>query len=108
MPVHLENLAVGNLKYKYIEDICKEFYDSFIKLNDYQKAAVTNEDKAFLLNASVGSGKTTVLVNKVLYLGMVKKVPLSKMFVLTFTNKAADEIKQRVLRFAIPSDKNPS
>ena len=108
MPVHLENLAVGNLKYKYIEDICKEFYDSFIKLNDYQKAAITNEDKAFLLNASVGSGKTTVLVNKVLYLGMVKKVPLSKMFVLTFTNKAADEIKQRVLRFAIPSDKNPS
>lgn len=72
-------------------------------LNDYQREAVENDDRAFLLNASVGSGKTTVLVSKVLYLYLKKNVPLSQMVVLTFTNKAADEIKDRIL--AAASDK---
>lgn len=74
--------------------------DNLNTLNDYQKAAVVNNDRAFLLNASVGSGKTTVLVCKVLYLYLVKKVPLSQMVVLTFTNKAAEEIKDRLLTTA--------
>lgn len=66
-------------------------------LNEYQKSAVINESKALLLNAGVGSGKTTVLVYKVLYLYHIKKVPLNSMVVLTFTNKAAEEIKTRIL-----------
>ena len=70
-------------------------------LNEYQKNAVIDEDKALLLNASVGSGKTTVLVHKILYLYHVKKVPLREMVVLTFTNKAAQEIKKRVLASGI-------
>ena len=73
-------------------------YDEmFEKLNDYQKKAVMSMDKAALLNAAVGSGKTTVLVHKVLYLNIVKKVPLNDMVVLTFTNKAADEIQERII-----------
>lgn len=72
-------------------------YDEmFEKLNEYQKKAVMSIDKAALLDAAVGSGKTTVIVHKVLYLNIVKKVPLSGMVVLTFTNKAADEIKDRI------------
>lgn len=74
--------------------------DNLNMLNNYQKDAVKNNDRAFLLNASVGSGKTTVLVCKVLYLYLVKAVPLSQMVVLTFTNKAAEEIKDRVLAAA--------
>lgn len=74
-------------------------YETFNLLNQYQKDAVMNDDRFLLLNAGVGSGKTTVLVNKVLYLFREKKVPLSDMVVLTFTNKAAEEIKERVLSF---------
>lgn len=72
-------------------------YEPLEKINSYQREAVVNEDKFLLLNASVGSGKTTVLVHKILYLYHVKKVPLNSMVVLTFTNKAAEEIKTRIM-----------
>ncbi|KPU44238.1 DNA helicase II [Oxobacter pfennigii] len=66
-------------------------------LNSYQREAVINNEKVLLLNSCVGSGKTTVLVHKVLYLYHEKKIPLKDMVVLTFTNKAAQEIKARIL-----------
>lgn len=66
-------------------------------LNEYQKAAVFDESNACLVNANVGSGKTTVLITKVMYLHYEKQVPYRQMVVLTFTNKAADEIKERLL-----------
>ena len=67
------------------------------KLNEYQKMAVLDDSPACVVNANVGSGKTTVLIAKVLYLYLEKKVPLEDMLVLTFTNKAAQEILRRLL-----------
>ncbi|MER1985962.1 MAG: ATP-dependent helicase [Solibacillus sp.] len=67
-------------------------------LNSYQEKAVYDESPVLLLNAHVGSGKTTVLISKILYLAHVKQVPLNKMVVLTFTNKAANEIKERLIK----------
>ena len=69
-----------------------------IHLNKYQKAAVLDESPACVVNANVGSGKTTVLIEKILYLHLERQVPLEQMIVLTFTNKAADEITGRLLR----------
>ena len=66
------------------------------RLNAYQKAAVFDESSACLVNANVGSGKTTVLITKVMYLHYEKQIPYEQMVVLTFTNKAADEIKERL------------
>ena len=57
-----------------------------------------DESHACVVNANVGSGKTTVLIEKILYLHLERKVPLEDMVVLTFTNKAADEITERLLR----------
>ena len=42
------------------------------RLNPYQREAVTDENKACLVSANVGSGKTTVLTAKILYLHEVK------------------------------------
>lgn len=67
-------------------------------LNPYQKEAVLDENPACLVNANVGSGKTTVLIEKVRYLHEKKQIPYEKMAVLTFTNKAADEIVERLSR----------
>ena len=67
-------------------------------LNPYQKEAVLDENPACLVNANVGSGKTTVLIEKVWYLHEKKQIPYEKMAVLTFTNKAADEIAERLSR----------
>lgn len=66
------------------------------RLNEYQKAAVFDESNACLVNANVGSGKTTVLITKVMYLHYEKQIPYEQMVVLTFTNKAEDEIKERL------------
>lgn len=67
------------------------------RLNEYQRAAVLDESEACIVNANVGSGKTTVLISKVLYLHEEKNVAYHDMVVLTFTNKAADEIRERLL-----------
>ena len=66
------------------------------KLNPYQKEAVLDQSPACLVNANVGSGKTTVLTAKVRYLCEQKGVAPKDLMVLTFTNKAANEIRERL------------
>lgn len=66
------------------------------RLNRYQLEAVLDDSPACVVNACVGSGKTTVLIEKIIYLHEEKKVPLENMVVLTFTNKAAGEITERL------------
>jgi superfamily I DNA/RNA helicase len=77
----------------------ENYLKEFDKLNEYQKKAVMNRDRYVILNAVVGSGKTTVLTHKVLYVNFIDNVPLEDMVVLTFTNKAAAEIMDRVSGF---------
>lgn len=66
------------------------------KLNKYQIKAVQNSAKACLVNALVGSGKTTVLTAKIGYLISNSNIPLDKIAVLTFSNKAAREMITRL------------
>ena len=73
-----------------------DFKEEWNWLNSYQMEAMTDENDACIVNANVGSGKTTVLIAKILYLHYEKKIPLEKMVVLTFTNKAAGEIIERL------------
>ena len=68
-------------------------------LNEYQMQAVIDDSPACLVNAHVGSGKTTVLIAKVFHLHKVKGVSFKNMVILTFTNKAANEIKERIKNF---------
>lgn len=65
------------------------------QLNSYQIAAIENEDRACLVNACVGSGKTTVLTEKIHYLHK-QGIAYEDMIVVTFTNKAANEILERL------------
>jgi DNA helicase-2/ATP-dependent DNA helicase PcrA len=67
------------------------------RLNEYQKEAVLDESNACIVNANVGSGKTTVLISKIIYLHYAKNISYKDMIVLTFTNKAANEIKERLI-----------
>ena len=68
------------------------------RLNPYQREAVTDENKACLVSANVGTGTTPVLTAMILYLHEVKHVSSRDMVVLTFTNKAASEIRERLVR----------
>ena len=53
-------------------------------------------DRNIIVEAGAGTGKTTLLVKKILYLIFVKKVKLSRLIALTFTKKAAASLKQKL------------
>ena len=67
------------------------------KLTINQEVAVEYIDNPLLIVAGPGSGKTRVLVEKIDYLLTNKKVDPSKIFISTFTVKASEEIRQRII-----------
>lgn len=67
-------------------------------LNKEQKEAVLSDKKSLLILAGAGSGKTRVLTSKIAYLIQEKGVAPWQVLAFTFTNKAANEMKERVGR----------
>ena len=68
------------------------------QLNDSQKAAVKGVDKPVLIFAGAGSGKTRVLTHKIAFLIKEDIVKAEEILAVTFTNKAAEVMKQRVTK----------
>jgi DNA helicase-2/ATP-dependent DNA helicase PcrA len=65
-------------------------------LNPQQKEALMYISSPLLVFAGAGSGKTRVIAHKFSYLNKVKKIPTDSIFTVTFTNKAANEMKDRI------------
>jgi DNA helicase-2/ATP-dependent DNA helicase PcrA len=65
-------------------------------LNEAQRAAVTHETGPLLIIAGAGTGKTTVITRRIAYLIAARRARPSEILALTFTDKAAAEMEERV------------
>ncbi len=74
--------------------------DDLLKdLNTQQQKAVAATDGPMIILAGAGSGKTRVLIYKVMYLMLEKQLGPESILMITFTNKAAAEMKERMRKF---------
>ncbi|MDQ0567943.1 ATP-dependent helicase [Mycoplasma yeatsii] len=76
-------------------------------LNPQQLSAVITTDKPVRIIAAAGSGKTRVITAKVAYLIEKANIKASRILAVTFTNKAANEMKERVLNIVQDNSKSP-
>ena len=72
--------------------------DFCANLNPEQQQGVTHCDGPVLIMAGAGSGKTRVLVHRVAHLMQTRHVDPAQILAITFTNKAAREMRDRIER----------
>lgn len=67
-----------------------------LKLTDGQRTAIYERNKNIIVSAAAGSGKTMVLVNRVISMMVEEGIDIDKMIIVTFTNKSAQDMKDKI------------
>ncbi|MBP5699709.1 MAG: UvrD-helicase domain-containing protein, partial [Methanobrevibacter sp.] len=86
------------IDYKEFEEIVVNVLERDISSNEDQKLAISSpKDQSLFIVAGPGSGKTTVMVLKILKFIFVDDVSPNEILATTFTRKAASELLSRIL-----------
>lgn len=82
----------------FLLDTHKDFFDHCLKypLDHQQRRAIISEEDNCLVVSSAGSGKTSSIVGKVKYLTEIKGIQPEKILLISYTNKAAAELTERI------------
>ena len=80
---------------EYLDSILKEI-DPAINLDDDQRKVILTDEDYCLVIAGAGAGKTTTVAAKVKYLVEKQNVKPEEILVVSFTNKAVDELKEKI------------
>lgn len=87
---------------KYLDEILRKC-DPNISLDEEQRTVILSEEDHTLVIAGAGAGKTTTVAAKVRYLVEKKSIKPEEILVISFTNKAVNELKERINKtLAIP------
>jgi len=79
-----------------------------VKWTEEQKQAIYEKNSNILVAAAAGSGKTAVLVERIINKIIIENIDIDKLLVVTFTNAAASEMRERVLNAIYKKiDENP-
>lgn len=94
---HNEDFIQRHLKSEqaYLDTILKDC-DSSIMLDEEQRRVILTDEDHTLVIAGAGAGKTTTIAAKVKYLTEKQKITPSQILVISFTNKAVEELKERI------------
>jgi DNA helicase-4 len=84
------------IKEKQYFDNMFKYVDKNIELDENQRRIILTDEKYMMVIAGAGSGKTTTITAKVNYLIEKQKIKDEEIIIISFTNKAVDELKNRI------------
>ena len=86
------------LKDDQLEELVEENKQDEVKWTDEQEIAIFDQGNNMLVSASAGSGKTTVMIQRIVETMLKEEIPVTNFLVVTFTKASATDMKNKLIK----------